>query len=103
MAKALVPFVFVYQPAMLIATKGFTLPSFLLVTGFCIVSITFLAAGLTGFMRASMAVWERAACIGGAVFMMAPGWLARLIGLALIIPVFLKQFGWASRRAAMPG
>ena len=98
LAKALVPFVFVYQPAMLIATKGFTWPAFVQVTAFCAVSIVFLAAGLTGYMRSTMAIWQRALCIAGAVLMMAPGWIARLIGIALVIPVLLVQLsGWGRR------
>jgi TRAP-type uncharacterized transport system fused permease subunit len=88
---------------MLVATKGFTWPSFIGVTAFCATSIVFLAAGLTGFMRATLAAWERAACLSGAVLMMAPGWPARLIGMALIVPVLLKQFGPATQRAPAPG
>ena len=49
LAKALVPFVFVYSPAMLLVTKGFTWPAFFETTVGCVVGIVMLAAALTGY------------------------------------------------------
>jgi TRAP-type uncharacterized transport system fused permease subunit len=98
LAKALVPFVFVYQPAMLIVTKGFTWPAFIQVIAFCVAAIVFLAAGLTGYMRSNMPPWQRALSISGAILMMAPGWVPRLLGIACVVPVLLFQLtGWRRR------
>src|SRR5205085_12514579 len=43
MAKALVPFVFVYSPAMLIVTQGFTWAVFIETTAGCLIGIVMLA------------------------------------------------------------
>src|ERR1041385_6944568 len=49
MAKALVPFVFVYSPSMLLVTKGFTWGEFFETTLGCMVGIVMLAVALTGY------------------------------------------------------
>ena len=48
-AKALVPFVFVFSPSLLIVVPGFTWHEFALTFAGCIVSITFLGAALSAF------------------------------------------------------
>ena len=54
LAKALVPFVFVYSPSMLLVTKGFTWAEFFETTIGCIVGIVMLAVALTGYGLARM-------------------------------------------------
>src|SRR6185295_4611456 len=46
MAKALVPFVFVYAPSMLIVTQGFTLYAFIETVTGCLIGILLLASAL---------------------------------------------------------
>src|SRR5690606_38506692 len=46
LGKVLVPFVFVYGPAMLIVTQGFNWPDFLTTPARCLVGITLLPAAL---------------------------------------------------------
>jgi TRAP transporter 4TM/12TM fusion protein len=91
MAKALVPFVFVYAPAMLLVTKGFTWGAFVETVAGCIVGIVMLAAALTGFGLALMARWERLLLFVAAILVISPSRTATLIGLALGLPVLLKQ------------
>jgi TRAP transporter 4TM/12TM fusion protein len=104
MAKALVPFVFVYSPAMLIVTKEFTWPAFLETTAGCIVGIVMLAIALTGYGLARLAQWERLLLGIASVMVISPSRTATLLGLALSIPVLLRQFlDWrAGRNQAIP-
>ena len=54
LAKALVPFVFVYSPSMLLVTKGFTWAEFFETTIGCAIGVVMLAVALTGFGLARM-------------------------------------------------
>jgi TRAP transporter 4TM/12TM fusion protein len=90
-AKALVPFVFVYSPAMLIVTEGFTWQQFFLTVGGCTIGIVFIGAALTGYFITNMGRIERAVTSIGALLLVAPGIRSGLIGLALFIPVVINQ------------
>jgi TRAP transporter 4TM/12TM fusion protein len=92
MAKALVPFVFAYSPAMLIVTKGFTWPAFIEVTVTCALGIVALAAALTGFARAALAGWERLLLAASALLFMAPGWGTTTAAVIVAAPVLLRQW-----------
>jgi TRAP-type uncharacterized transport system fused permease subunit len=97
MAKALVPFVFVYSPAMLIVTKGFTWLAFWETTMGCLVGIVMLAAALTGYGLALMARWERLLLFTASILVIAPSRTATFVGLALAVPVVLRQLAhWRS-------
>ena len=91
LAKALVPFVFVYGPSMLIVTQGFTWGDFLFVSVTCAAGVICLAAALTGYALTHMPTWQRA--LGGiaGLLLMAPGTTASLTGLAIAAPVLLVQ------------
>ncbi len=91
MAKALVPFVFVYSPAMLLVTKGFTWPVFFETTIGCLIGIVMLAAALTGYGLAFMRRWERALLFVASVMVISPHRTATLLGLALAVPVVVRQ------------
>ncbi|WP_088280259.1 TRAP transporter permease [Ideonella sp. A 288] len=91
LAKALVPFVFVFSPSLLLVAKGFTLYDFVVTFTGCIIGITFLAAALSKFMLVEMRRWEQAVAGLGAVLMVAPGLVSGLIGLAVVSPVVLAQ------------
>ncbi|MCZ8261896.1 MAG: TRAP transporter permease [Beijerinckiaceae bacterium] len=99
LAKVLVPFVFVFSPAMLIVTKGFTWGDFFFTTGGCIIGIVMLAAAVTGYGLAPMRRWEQLLLFIGSVLVIAPNVTATVIGVALAIPVILRQVA-ASRRPA---
>src|SRR5690606_6250453 len=53
MGKVLVPFVFVFQPALLIVTDGFTWTNFGLAFGGAVLGIIALSSAITGWMFAS--------------------------------------------------
>jgi TRAP transporter 4TM/12TM fusion protein len=104
MAKVLVPFVFVFSPAMLLVTKGFTWSEFFITTGGCIIGIVMLAAALTGYGLAAMKRWEQLLLFAGAVLTIAPGITPKLIGIAISVPVLLRQIAAArALEASKPG
>jgi len=91
LGKALVPFIFVFSPALLIVTKGFTWGAFAIVFTACIVSIMLLAAALSRYLLVEMKAWERALAIAAALIMIAPGINMLLLGLAVAAPVVIAQ------------
>ncbi|MBI3369823.1 MAG: TRAP transporter permease, partial [Burkholderiales bacterium] len=62
LAKALVPFVFVFSPSLLIVAKGFTLSEFAITFAGCVIGIVFLAAALSRYLFVEMRRWEQALC-----------------------------------------
>jgi TRAP-type uncharacterized transport system fused permease subunit len=100
MAKALVPFVFVFSPSLLLVAKGFTGYDFVVTFVGCILGITLLAAALSKFFLVEMKRSERALCLLAALLMIAPGLLPTLLGLALATPMLLRQL--VARRALAP-
>lgn len=101
MAKALVPFVFVYSPAMLLVTKEFTWPAFIETTSGCIVGIVMLAVALTGYGLAHMPRWERFWLGAASILVISPSRTATLIGLAMAIPTVWRQIAaWRAEQAA---
>jgi TRAP transporter 4TM/12TM fusion protein len=100
LAKALVPFVFVFSPALLLVAKGFTLYDFAVTFTGCVLGITLLAAALSKFLLVEMRRWEQIVCVIGALLMVAPGLIVTLIGLAIAAPVLWRQVvTWRSLQA----
>lgn len=101
LAKALVPFVFVFSPSLLLVAKGFTWPDFIITFVGCMAGITLLAAALSRFLFVEMKRWKQLRCGLGALLMVAPGLASGRVGLAVASPVLLRQ--WAARgRASGP-
>ncbi|HEX6611679.1 MAG TPA: TRAP transporter permease [Hyphomicrobiaceae bacterium] len=101
LAKALVPFVFVYSPAMLIVTKEFTWPIFIETTAGCIVGIVMLAVALTGYGLARMPNWERWWLGAMSILVISPNRTATLLGLALALPTLWRQISaWRAEQSA---
>lgn len=96
LAKALVPFVFVFSPSLLLVAKGFTWESFIITFTGCIMGITLMAAALSKFMLVEMKRWEQLSCLFAALLMIAPSLTATLVGVALVIPMAVNQWRRAS-------
>ena len=101
-AKALVPFVFVYSPAMLIVTEGFTWQQFILTVGGCSIGIVLLGAALTGYFMANMGRIERIVTSIAALLLVAPGIQSGMIGSILMVPVIISQI-IRKRSQSLPG
>ncbi len=91
-AKALVPFVFIYSPAMLIVTDGFTWQAFVSTVTGCAIGIIFIGAALTGYFLTYMLMIERLVTFVASLLLVAPGIRSGLIGLVLMSPVLFSQF-----------
>ncbi len=97
-AKALVPFVFVYSPAMLIVTDGFTWQVFVSTVIGCAIGIMLIGAALTGYFLTNMTMVERVVTFFAALLFVAPGIKSGAIGLVLIAPVLVSQFVRTNRK-----
>jgi TRAP transporter 4TM/12TM fusion protein len=91
LAKALVPFVFVYSPAMLLVTQGFTWGEFFETTLGCMVGIVMLAIALTGYGLSALRAWERVWLALASVLVISPSRAATLAGLIMALPVLVRQ------------
>jgi TRAP transporter 4TM/12TM fusion protein len=92
LAKALVPFVFVFSPSLLLVAKGFTWESFIITFTGCVMGITLMAAALSKFFMVEMKRWEQLSCLFAALLMIAPSLSATLVGVVLVIPMMVNQF-----------
>lgn len=91
LAKALVPFVFVFSPSLLLVAKGFTWADFAITFVGCIAGITLLAAALSRFFLVEMTRAEQGLCVLAALLLIVPGWLPTAAGALLAAPVLLRQ------------
>ncbi len=98
MAKALVPFVFVFSPSLLLVAKGFTWADFTITFVGCVLGITLLAAALSRYLMVEMTRFEQALCVSAALLLIAPGLVPTLIGAAMAVPVVVLQ--WLRRPSA---
>lgn len=90
-AKALVPFVFVYSPSLLIVVDGFSWGEFAQTAGACAVGIILLAGSLTGYLLGTLS-WVSRWTLGlAALLLVAPGIITDLIGIGLACPVIVYQ------------
>jgi TRAP transporter 4TM/12TM fusion protein len=101
-AKALVPFVFVYSPALLLVTDGFTWSAFSMTLLGAMLGIGGLGAAFSGYLLAPMRGWERWAVGLTSLLFIAPGLITMAIGLLLWSPILFLQWRKARLGAALP-
>jgi TRAP-type uncharacterized transport system fused permease subunit len=77
----IVPFLFVYQPELLLIGDPASVALAILTA---VVGVLALAAGLEGWLLLQAAWWQRALWIGGGLLMIVPGLATDLAGLALV-------------------
>ncbi|SEN75114.1 TRAP transporter, 4TM/12TM fusion protein [Roseovarius tolerans] len=90
-AKALVPFVFVYSPALLIVTEGFTWGSFAVTLAGAMVGIAGLGVAFSGFFLTHMSRLERWWVGLVSLLFIAPGLATMALGALLWAPVMILQ------------
>ncbi len=91
MGKALVPFVFVFSPSLLLVVDGFTWSEFFLAAGGAMLGIYALSAAFTNWLFAPLHGYERVLLAVSALFLVAPDLAATFVGLVLIVPVLVRQ------------
>jgi len=102
LAKALVPFVFVYSPSMLLVVKGFTWAEFIETTIGCAIGVLMLAVALTGYGLARLPKWEQLWLGIASVLVISPSRTATLTGLAMAVPTLVRQIAaWRGEQAAI--
>ena len=91
-AKALVPFVFVYSPALLLVADGFSWPAFFTTLLGAMLGIAYIGAAFSGFIFTAMHKWERwyVGLVG--LLFVAPGLTTMAIATAAIAPVLFLQW-----------
>ncbi len=93
----IVPFMFVYEPALLmIGDWQTTVHAFVTAT----VGVILLSAGLFGYLLRAAAMWERALLVTAAVFLIKPGLMTDLVGIGLMLVVAGAQWFSLQRKPA---
>jgi TRAP transporter 4TM/12TM fusion protein len=100
MGKALVPFMFVFSPSLLLVTADFTWGSFALAFSGAVLGIIALSAAITNWLFRPLLVIERAVLPIAALLMIAPEVISTAIGAATLAVVALRQ--WLSGRNQTP-
>ena len=96
-AGFIVPFMFVYEPALLmIGPWTSVLPAVVSATIGCVV----LAAGLYGYLLRECSAWQRLALVVASLLLIKPGWITDLLGLGLLLAVLASQWLVRSRQPA---
>ena len=87
-AGFIVPFMFVYEPALLmIGPWTEVLPAVASATIGCVL----LAAGLYGYLLRECSLWQRLALVVAALMLIKPGWATDLAGIVLVSVVLVAQ------------
>ncbi len=95
-AGFIVPFMFVYEPALLMIGEWTAVAS--AVVSATVGCIT-LAAGLFGYLARPCSAWQRAVLVIAALLLIKPGWVTDLIGVALLGTVLAVQLLGKPQRA----
>jgi TRAP-type uncharacterized transport system fused permease subunit len=94
-AGFIVPFMFVYEPSLLMVgdwrDTAIALPT-------AVIGVTALAASLHGYFLAPTAMWERVLLFAAALLLIKPGIVTDLVGAALLVIVIAYE--WPRRRRA---
>jgi TRAP transporter 4TM/12TM fusion protein len=88
-AGFIVPFMFVYEPALLMIGDW---PTIIWRFILSCVGIALLAAGLHGYFFRAMPLWERAVAVAGAFLLVVPAFWADIAGLAILGGLLALQY-----------
>ena len=87
-ATYIVPFMFVYEPSIMMIGDWFTVVTS---TVSAIVGVMCLAAGLQGYFLREASAWERIVLVLAAFLLIKPGYISDAVGLVLLGVVFFAQ------------
>ncbi|WP_417453679.1 TRAP transporter permease [Kiloniella sp.] len=99
-AKALVPFIFVYSPALLLVADGFTWTAFTITLAGAMMGISLIGMSFAGYFLAPLSTIQRWWIGLVSLLFIAPGLETMGIGILLFAPILLAQL--KQRRSPMP-
>ena len=91
-AKALVPFVFVYSPSLLLITGEFQTNQLIITLIGTLIGIALIGIAFTGYWFRSLTKYEQIIIGIGSLFFVAPGTGSMIIGLLIVLPMLFLQF-----------
>lgn len=112
LAGFLIPFIFIYEPAMLLVdidglmtnAREYPLASFMdiaIVVASTAIGLTALSAGLEGFFKTHINPLLRAVLIGSAVLLVVPETYTDVIGLSIAVIIFILNYAkWKKEEPA---
>ena len=90
-AKALVPFVFVYSPSLLLVAQGFDIYIFFQTLISAMIGIGLIGISFSGYFLKNVPIYQRWYLGVNSLFFIAPGIESSILGLFLISPVLFLQ------------
>ena len=90
-AKALVPFVFVYSPSLLLVAQGFDIYIFFQTLISAMIGIGLIGISFSGYLLKNVPIYQRWYLGVNSLFFIAPGIESSILGLFLISPVLFLQ------------
>ena len=90
-AKALVPFVFVYSPSLLLVADGFSWQTFSITFLGALCGIGLLGAAFTGYLIKTIPTWARWYTGIVSLAFISPGLNTMIIGIVLLVPIGFQQ------------
>ena len=91
-AKALVPFVFVYSPSLLLVAQGFDIYIFFQTLISAMIGIGLLGVSFSGYWFKNVPIYQRWYLGVNSLLFVAPGIESSILGLFLISPILFLQF-----------
>ena len=91
-AKALVPFVFVYSPSLLLITGDFELNKLVITLIGVLIGIALLGIAFTGYFVSNLKTYERWIVGFGSLFFVAPGLKTMIVGMLISFPILIYQY-----------
>jgi TRAP transporter 4TM/12TM fusion protein len=98
-AGFIVPFMFAYEPALMLIVKPGQWMDAVLSAITASIGCVALSAGLYGYLLRASAMWERVVLVAVAFLLIKPGWITDLIGFGLLAAIIVWQ-ALDRRRAA---
>jgi TRAP transporter 4TM/12TM fusion protein len=87
-AGYIVPFMFVYEPALLMIGPWYVTA---LAFASAVIGVMTLAASLHGYLLGALSMWQRVALFVPAILLIAPELISSIVGLALLAAVAINQ------------
>ena len=91
-AKALVPFVFVYSPSLLLITGEFQTDQLLITLAGTLIGIALIGIAFSGYWFRNLKSYEQIIIGIGSLFFVAPGTGSMIVGFLIILPMLFLQF-----------